>query len=70
MTVRSWSIKGDDGKAYTVQERATPGIRFNGRTVPSGVVEYVLADGTDVTDDTPGYWETVAGVLLKKPDDL
>jgi hypothetical protein len=68
--LRSWNIRGDDGKIYTVQERERPGIRFNGRTVPSGVVEYFLADGADVTDDTPGHWETMAGVLLKKPDDL
>jgi hypothetical protein len=43
---------------------------FNGRWVPSGIVEYVLTDGADVTDDTPGHWETMSGVLLKKPKDL
>jgi hypothetical protein len=67
---RSWRIKGSDGKVYTVEERERPGPMFNGRRVPSGIVEYVLTDGADVTDDTPGHWETMSGVLLKKPDDL
>lgn len=68
--LRSWNIKGSDGKIYTVEERERPGIPFNGRTVPSGIVEYVLASGADITDDTPGHWETISGVLLKKPEDL
>lgn len=68
--VRSWRIKGSDGQTHTVEERERPGIRFNGNKVPSGVVEYVLAGGADITDDTPGHWETMVGVLLKKPDDL
>ena len=67
---RSWRIDGADGKVYTVEERERPGPMFNGREVPSGVVEYVLADGSDVTEETPGHWETMSGVLLKKPDDL
>jgi hypothetical protein len=67
---RSWKIKGSDGNIYTVEERQRPGPGFNGRTVGSGVVEYVLSNGSDVTDDTPGHWETLAGVLLKKPDDF
>jgi hypothetical protein len=70
VVLRSWRIKGNDGKVYTVEERQGPGPKFNGRTLPGGRIEYVLDNGADVTDDTPGHWETMAGVLLKKPDDL
>jgi len=71
MTVlRSWAIKGDDGNTYTVEERESSAIRVNRGKVPSGIVEYLLEDGTDLFDDTPGYWETSTGVLLKQPDDL
>lgn len=67
---RKWNIKGTDGNFYTVEEREQPGPIFNGRRVSTGIVEYVLSNGSDVTDDTPGHWETMAGVLLKKPSDL
>jgi|GEM_PF-2531078 len=73
--LRTWHIPGTDGNSYTVQERDMPGRFCNPtggrrRAVATGLVEYVLADGSDVTDGTPGMWETMTGVLLKKPDDL
>lgn len=74
--VRSWNIVGSDGKPYTVNERERPGLRHNPvagarQTIDSGLVEFVLADGRDLVNDKPGYWEVLAtGALLKKPDDL
>jgi hypothetical protein len=75
MTVlRSWIIVGDDDKTYTVQERARAGDTHHpvdGAPVTfMGAPEYVLANGADVLDGTPGYWKTLQGVLLKKPADL
>lgn len=76
MTVlRTWNIRGTDNKTYTVKEIARPGVRAAGLSSPSliiqtGQVEYLLADGGQLFDETPGYWETNAGVKIKKPDDL
>lgn len=75
MILRSWQINGDDGRTYTVHERELPGQQRNPlggqrRTVRSGLVEYILADGSDLFDEAPGIWETQSGVQLKKPDDL
>ena len=75
MATRNWKIEGDDRQIYTVVERPLPsrtsnplgGYRSN---IPSGLVEYVLADGTDIFDEPLGYWTTVRGVRLKKPSDL
>lgn len=73
--LRTWHILGTDGNTYTVQERDMPGRFCNPtggrrRAVATGLVEYVLADGNLVTDDKPGMWETMSGVLLEKPADL
>lgn len=75
MALRSWKIKGNDGHIYIVEERAGPGIGSNpisGRTtyIPSGTVEYVLADGSDVLNENPGEWTTLNGVAIKQPNDL
>jgi len=75
MTTRKWKIEGNDGQLYTVVERALPGrtanpLNGNRTIVPSGMVDFVLADGSDVFDEHPGYWTTMGGVRLAKPDNL
>jgi hypothetical protein len=73
--LRFWTIQGSDGKTYIVEEVEVPGpisrpLSGVARALSTGQVEYVLADGTDLFDDTPGMWETPWGAMLKKPIDL
>lgn len=75
MTTRKWKIEGTDGQLYTVVERALPGrpanpLNGNRATVPTGMVDFVLADGSDVFDEPPGFWTTMGGVRLPKPNNL
>lgn len=73
--LRTWNIRGTDDKYHTVNEIERPGIRSAGlsspvRVIRTGLVEYMLADGGQLFDEKPGYWETNSGVQIKKPDDL
>lgn len=52
-----------------MQKNAVRGMPIRGE-VPSDVAEFVLDNGTDFFDNTPGHSETIARVLMKKSNDL